>query len=825
MKKTFVKIGLGLLVLAGMAWPSRGDVTGMKTLPGHVPAAVAQLAQVNRLDTTNQMRLAIGLPLRNQEAAMTLLQQLYDRSSSNYRHYLTSDEFAAQFGPTVDDYRAVLEFAKTNGLIVEHTHPGRTLVDVVGSVSDVERAFHVNMVTYHHPTESRDFYAPDKEPAVRADLPILAVQGMDNFLLPHSAAHKKNIAAGSKPGVGSGPYGAYMGRDFRNAYLPGSSIDGTGQIVGLLQFDGYFLSDIQAYESIAGLTNVPLQNVLLDGYDGTPGSGNDEVCMDIELSMSMAPALAEIVVFEAGPQGIPDDVLSAMAENSQIKQFSSSWGYGVDATTHQFYLQFALQGQTYLNCSGDGDAWVGPILYGSVEDSLVTEVGGTTLKMNGTAASYASEEAWNWGFYGYYNWNPDGYFGTSGGTSTDVTIPWYQASIDMTTNLGSTTNRNVPDVALTGDNIFVVSSGGVEAVYGGTSAASPLWAGFMALVNEQAMGNRKPTIGFLAPSVYAIALSTNYAACFHDVTTGSNTWDQSTNKFFAVPGYDLCTGVGTPNGTNLINLLTGTNSIPLVAATPVIPAPKQPWGASLSVVDGVNPNGFWFLFFQDDTLNGRSGTNYNGWMINLTTANPVGFPADNELSINATNVVVSEGASWVTTLNVANYGPATSSNVYVLDQLPALSGVTLVSSNTSIPGSSIAVFGETLTWTIGTLSNNVSGTLNLKFSATNQPGLYTNGATVFSTTDPNPDDDSVGVSITVAPQGPLTISPAYLGASSRGFTLTVSNYTGAVAIQASTNLLLTNDWTTVFTGTAPFTFTNFDNTNFPYRFYRAVTAP
>jgi subtilase family serine protease len=116
--------------------------------------------------------------------------------------------------------------------------------------------------------------------------------------------------------------------------------------------------------------------------------------------------------------------------------------------------------------------------------------------MNGQGVSYQSERAWNWGFVGSYGWNPDGYVGTSGGISTTVNIPSWQKGISMVANHGSTTMRNVPDVALTADNVFVVSSGGSFGNFGGTSCASPLFAGFMALVNQQAAANSKPSIGF-----------------------------------------------------------------------------------------------------------------------------------------------------------------------------------------------------------------------------------------------------------------------------------------------------------------------------------------
>jgi hypothetical protein len=529
-----------------------------KVLTGHVPAAVARLnlQPLGNLSGSTNLHLAIGLPLRNSAALTSLLQQIYDPASPNYRHYLTPEQFTEMFGPSQDDYQKVINFAETNGLMVTGKHSGRMVLDVSGAVSDIGKAFHVTMRVYQHPTENRIFYAPDVEPSFDASLPMLHVQGLNNYILPHPMLHKVP-ASGAGPAAGSGPDGGYMGQDFRNAYLPGSTLNGSGQIVGLLQFDGYNPSDITTYEGLAGLPNIPLQNVLLDGFNGSPGANNDEVCLDIETSISMAPALAGVVVFEAGPYGNPDDILSSMVSNNQIKQFSASWGYDTDSTTEQLYQQLAMQGQTFLNASGDGDAWVGPIPFGSCEDSNITIVGGTTLTMSGKGTAYVSEKAWNWGNVGGYNWNPDGYVGTSGGISTDVSIPGWQQGVIMANSHGSTTMRNVPDVALTADNIFVVSSGGSEGSFGGTSCASPLWAGFMALVNQQAAANGNPSVGFLAPTVYAIAKTASYTNFFHDITAGDNTWDQSPSNFFAVPGYDLCTGLGTPNGVNLISALAG----------------------------------------------------------------------------------------------------------------------------------------------------------------------------------------------------------------------------------------------------------------------------
>ena len=147
--------------------------------------------------------------------------------------------------------------------------------------------------------------------------------------------------------------------------------------------------------------------------------------------------------------------------------------------------------------------------------------------------------------------------GSSGGISTTYSIPVWQQGINMTTNLGSTTRRNIPDVALTADNVFVRYNNGASGVFGGTSCAAPLWGGFTALMNQQAVAGNRPTVGFVNPAIYAIGKGANYTSNFHDITTGNNTWSGSPTRFYATAGYDLCTGWGTPAGSNLINSLAG----------------------------------------------------------------------------------------------------------------------------------------------------------------------------------------------------------------------------------------------------------------------------
>jgi subtilase family serine protease len=566
--------GVGMALFFSAIYP--GIAAERQVLHGHVPAAVVRfnLQPTGQLPATKSLHLAIGLPLRNEAALDKLLQQIYDPASPNFHRYLTPEQFTEQFGPTEQDYQKVIAFAKRNGLTVTGTSANRVLLDVSGSVADIEKAFQVTMLTYRHPTEARDFFAPDTEPTVDAALPVVDIQGLSDFSRPHPKLVKRGLA-NAMPKSGSAPDGSgnYFGNDFRNAYVPGTTLTGAGQMVGLLEFDGFYASDIAAYATAAGngRTNIPVQAVLIDGVSGTPGysgipGANDEVSLDIEMVIAMAPGLAKVVVYEGG--SLQNDVLNTMvAASNTVKNLSSSWGWsgGPSTTTDSIFKNMATVGQSFFNASGDSDAFTtgassvngvdNTSLYNAPSSSpYITQVGGTTLTMNGTGASYASETVWNWG----YDSNAGGYVGSSGGISSYYSIPSWQTNVNnMAGRGGSTSFRNIPDVALTADNVFVYYGNGSSEELGGTSCAAPLWAGFTALVNQQAVASGRATVGFVNPAIYTIGQGANYAVDFHDITTGNNTWPSSPANFYAVPGYDLCTGWGTPAGQNLINALAG----------------------------------------------------------------------------------------------------------------------------------------------------------------------------------------------------------------------------------------------------------------------------
>ncbi len=234
------------LFVAGMLLNAVGSAQ-TPLLTRHVrKATLAGLApQVGRLPATRSMRLVLSLPLRNQPELDSLLQELYDPSSPSYRHFLTVEQFTEKFGPTQQDYDAVLEFAKSNGLTVTGTSRNRVNVNVQGSVSNIENALHLTLGVYQHPTEDRTFYAPDREPTPNLPVQLWHITGLDNYSIPRPMFRKRDAAdMRSNATTGSGPQASFLGSDMRAAYYGGTALTGAGQSLGLFEYLGTDLADL-----------------------------------------------------------------------------------------------------------------------------------------------------------------------------------------------------------------------------------------------------------------------------------------------------------------------------------------------------------------------------------------------------------------------------------------------------------------------------------------------------------------------------------------------------------------------------------------------------
>jgi subtilase family serine protease len=532
----------------------------------HVREAVrsGRAKRVGKLSGSQVLKLNIVLPLRDPAGLETFLKNLYDPSSRSYRHFLTVRQFSDQFGPAQKNYDAVVRFAKSNHLTVIGGSRDGMNVEVSATVSAIESAFHVTLRTYRHPTENRNFYAPDKEPTTDLSFSLWHISGLDNYSIPHALFVRKSDYAkahGMRPQdvvahatTGSGPSASFLGSDMRAAYYSGTALTGAGQNLGLFEFSGTDLTDLTTYYNNIGQTNnVP---VSLYSTDGTSTScmysvnscDDAEQTLDMTQALGMAPALASLVMYVGSTDTA---ILSAMTSHSPLPTtIGCSWGWtpADTSTLDPYFERMAAQGQTFFSASGDNSTWSSSNEAWPSDDANIVSVGGTDLITAAAAGPWQSETGWA---------------DSGGGISPDnIPIPSWQQIVGVinSSNKGSTTLRNGPDVSANANFTFYVcadQSACTANEYGGTSFAAPMWAGYVALVNQQLAENNKSLIGFLNPTIYAQNVTSAYATDFHDITSGTS------GSYSAVPGYDLVTGWGTPNGVGLINAL--------VAGVPVAP--------------------------------------------------------------------------------------------------------------------------------------------------------------------------------------------------------------------------------------------------------------
>lgn len=598
---------LALLLLGSFFLPGRFTATARAeslltpTDVGGLPPLVS-ISQLLGTDQSNRtLQMSVNLALRNQPQLDALLHNLYDPNSLSYHRFLTVDQFAAQFGPTPDQQQAVEDYLTQQGFTITQTYPNRLVVDFSGPQSLVKQVFGVSINDYQSPL-GRTFFANANVPTLPAYLAsyVSFIGGLDNANQFHHAPISSQYtptstnanAASNCPTAGSGGGGggifgggvAYIPSQFATAYnydgLHNAGLQGVGQTVGVFELDGYSMSDVQTYTQCFGGGNVPVQNVLVDGFNGQPGAGAIEVELDMEAIMSMAPKLSKLLVYEAPntTQGYNDEFARIVSDRTPV--ISVSWGdcetnIGQQEATQEnkYFQEAAAQGQTILVASGDSGSetcWqqnYNPALVADdpATQPYVTAVGGTTLSLNSNN-TYQSEHVWNGGFFG----------GAGGGGISQF---WKQPSWQTgpgTQNSYSNGMRETPDVSLdadpaTGYPIYCTAgsscsgSGGIIGgssgwlTIGGTSAAAPMWAAMIALTNEEAAQQGKGPVGFLNPLLYKIASSSHYGSDFHDITPPSDPTVPSNNDelgfnggaYPVTNGYDMATGWGSFNAAKL----------------------------------------------------------------------------------------------------------------------------------------------------------------------------------------------------------------------------------------------------------------------------------
>ena len=521
---------------------------GRQQLSGQVTAEMASAPIVGRVPPETPLHLSIALPPRHRDEIKQRIRAIADPSDPSYRKYITPEQYAEAYGPDQADYDAVTEWARSRGLTVERTFSNRVVVSVTGTTEAVEKALYVSM-TRRTRADGTQFFAPDREPSLDLGVPVQRVEGLNDFAPPRPA-QSASCPVGERTMTLSPPLicvdftGPYTPQNLRSAYLGNdtscSTLTGAGQSIGLIEFAGFDPNDLAAYGQAMGLPE-PTISTPLDNWAGN--SPNDqEVSGDIEMAWGMAPG-ATIVVLESG--GLFNILATVATREPLINQISESWfDNSYSESIQDLVDELALQGQSYFLASGDYGGYTSRSSDDMLNATGITVVGGTQLGM--LEGGYGGEMAWSMG--SVTQGSGGGYLGPAAGTA-GTGIPYYQDGLSANGSGASSWFRNLPDVAMPAASAIYYTSGGTEgtpylAYFGGTSMATPLYAGIMALVNQQNPGS---PVGFANPALYA--LSASNPSYFNQIT--------QTNEPVLFPlaaGYNMVTGLGSPT-CGLINAL------------------------------------------------------------------------------------------------------------------------------------------------------------------------------------------------------------------------------------------------------------------------------
>jgi kumamolisin len=469
------------------------------------------------------------------------------------RRLPTREDWAEMHGASDEDLRAVASFAAEAGLTVTDLDAARRAVALRGPVSAAVDAFEARIEGRYKSAGSGAEYRGRSGaltvPAALGDV-VTGVFGIDDRpqARPQLRRHAK-----------AAPEASFTPVQVAQAYAFPSGATGQGQSVGIIELGGGFsTTDLTTYFRALGVSAPTVTAVSVDGAKNAPGVDKDsdgEVMLDIEVVGAVAPGVAIAVYFAPNTsQGFIDAISTAVHDTTHKPSVVSvSWGESEDAWTQQARTEMeqvlteaAGLGVTVTVAAGDNGSTDGVTdgeqhvdFPASAPHALAC--GGTSLQASG--ATISSETVWN----------DPGDGATGGGISRQFAVPSYQAKANLPVNVDTkATGRGVPDVCGDADpqTGYVIRVDGAQETIGGTSAVAPLWAGLTALLNER-LG---APLGFAQPLLYPLLGS----ASFHDITSGNN------GSYAAGPGWDACTGLGSPDGTALAAALsppsTGTGS-------------------------------------------------------------------------------------------------------------------------------------------------------------------------------------------------------------------------------------------------------------------------
>jgi kumamolisin len=518
---------------------------------------------IGEVNPQESIEITVRLRSRTSEDRIALLEEILQQPPAE-RHYLSRAELASRFGADAADIEKVTAFARENNLTVVNASIPRRSVVLSGTVAELIKAFPTELRRYDSELgEYRGRIGALQIPQSLSGV-IEAIFGFDNRR--QARAHSILRMAKSRPTRAGSPDVSFSPAQLAGIYdFPNG--DGAGQCIGIIEFGGgYDTEDLKTYFANYGLNPPATTSVSVDGVGNNPNSSNPddndadgEVMLDLEVAATVAPKAKIVVYFAPFTEQGWVDVLTTAVQDSVNKPsvLSISWGWpesndlwtqqAMDAV-NQTLLEASLAGVTVCVAAGDdgsedeltdGHAHVD---FPSVSP-YVMACGGTTLTVSSDKTSIAGEVVWNNGP------RSQGGGATGGGVSELTPLPVWQANCGVPPSINTGfIGRGVPDVAADADpdTGYKIRVHGQDGVAGGTSAVAPLYAALVARLN-QSLGT---SVGFMNPKLYTEAAS----ATFHDITQGNN--DVSNlGAYSAKPGWDACTGLGTPDGNRILTAL------------------------------------------------------------------------------------------------------------------------------------------------------------------------------------------------------------------------------------------------------------------------------
>ena len=538
-------------------------------LPGSERSARRGSRVVGAPDPNEQIKISVLVRPRQTMQNLVSANEL-NATPPHQRKYMSREQFAANYGANPEDLAKIEAFAHQHNLTAMEVSQARRTVVLSGTIAALSAAFGVYLANYEHPDgafrgRTGPIFIPEDLTGI-----VQGVFGFDNRpqARPHFRQHKRPTIRAGQGTARDASQSGYTPLQVAQLYNFPAGLDGTGECIGILEFGGgYNTDDLNTYFQQLGISVPFITAMSVDGVTNQPAPGQDspdtEVMLDIEVAGAVAPG-ANIVVYFSNftEQGWVDAITTAVNDSvHKPSVLSISWGFAegqliwssqaIQAVNEAFQAAAAM-GITVCCAAGDDGS------RDQVDDGLahcdfpassafVLACGGTTLQSSGT--SITSETVWNDG--------PDG-GATGGGISDSIDLPTWQANANVppSVNPGGRIGRGVPDVAGNADPAtgYQNLSDGQQVSVGGTSAVAPLWAGLIARINQK-LGT---PVGFLNPLLYSPAA--NAANALNDITTGSNDITGQIGGYSAGPGWDACTGFGSPNGTALANALAGASA-------------------------------------------------------------------------------------------------------------------------------------------------------------------------------------------------------------------------------------------------------------------------